>query len=290
MPVICRLLVICVVWCIGATMSLAQTGTLTVFNWAHYLSPQVIQTWQEQSGIVVEEAYFDDDVERDRIINRRSYNTLDVVVLDEIASHNFLANGKMLDLTQYDIPNRKYIPQLWQQQCGNGGIPYFWGTLGLAYRKDIYSTPPDSWRELVTPKPVSKKHIVFMSDYVDMFMPFIFLKNLSIGSADESHYKSIYHELEKLIPNILTFDYVLSYAENHPDTIADIHLAMAYSGDEKVLNQLDPRFEWGFVTPKEGTIIWVDCFAVPAKSRNIEQAVRFINYLSDPQVAANLPR
>jgi putrescine transport system substrate-binding protein len=39
--------------------------------------------------------------------------------------------------------------------------------------------------------------------------------------------------------------------------------------------------------PKEGTLLWVDSLAIPADSKNVDNALKFIDYLNDPQVAAN---
>ncbi|WP_171759329.1 PotD/PotF family extracellular solute-binding protein [Vibrio sp. RE86] len=276
--------VLCLAFSFG--QSFASETQLTVFNWAYYLSPAVTEKWHEKTGVVVEEAHFDDDVERDRIINGRSGKNLDIVVLDEIASHNFLKSGKVLDLSNFNILGREHISPIMQQQCGKAGIPYFWGTLGMVYRKDLYLTPPTSWNEIVKPKPENAQHVLMMSDYTDILLPSLFLKDFPVRSTDPSQLKSVYRELEQLIPDVLAFDYVLSYAEQNPNKIADIHVAMAYSGDEHTLNAMNAQFEWGFVTPKEGTIIWVDCLAVSANSDNIEQAVAFIDFVTQPDNAA----
>ncbi|RTZ18206.1 spermidine/putrescine ABC transporter substrate-binding protein [Vibrio aquaticus] len=279
-----------VLYILSVSHSYANNTTLTIFNWAHYLSDDVVHQWQNETGVPIEQAFYDDDVERDRIINRRSHRILDIAILDEISSHNFLENGKVLDLTKYDIPNRKYIPELWQDQCGDAGIPYFWGTLGLVYRKDLFPTPPNSWWEILSPKPEHRKHIIFMSDYTDMFMPSLFTMGVALSSTDANLLKAVYHQLEQLIPDVLAFDYVLSYAESNPHDLKNIHLAMAYSGDEEVLNSLDAEYEWGFVTPSEGTIVWVDCLAVFSQSQHIDDAIKFIDYLTRPEISAQNAR
>jgi spermidine/putrescine transport system substrate-binding protein len=44
----------------------------------------------------------------------------------------------------------------------------------------------------------------------------------------------------------------------------------------------------GFVNPKEGTVIWLDSLAIPAKAPNAALAMKFMNYILDPKVGAQL--
>ena len=42
-----------------------------------------------------------------------------------------------------------------------------------------------------------------------------------------------------------------------------------------------------YAIPKEGTIVWFDMLAIPADAKHPKNAHAFINYLMEPQVAAN---
>jgi putrescine transport system substrate-binding protein len=71
----------------------------------------------------------------------------------------------------------------------------------------------------------------------------------------------------------------------------DLCVALGWSGD--VLQSRDRAKEAGqgivikYVIPKEGTIVWFDTLAIPADAKHPKNAHAFINYLMDPQVAAN---
>lgn len=264
----------------------AQSDSIVLFNWEHYLSEEVISAYEQQSGTSVEQVFFDDDILRDRTINRAQEGQLDIVVLDEIGMRNFQKSGKIIDLSQLDLSFMANIPPLWRQQCTNAGIPYFWGTLGLVYRKDIYATPPSSWDAILNPDEKTKGHILMMSDYTDMLMPSLFKQQLSLDQATPEQLKQVYSDLLSLIPDVLDFGYVLSYVKEQRENHDDVYIAMAYAGDEYALNNINPDYEWGFVTPSEGTVIWVDCLAILSNSDNQQQALNFIEFLNQPQVAA----
>jgi putrescine transport system substrate-binding protein len=71
----------------------------------------------------------------------------------------------------------------------------------------------------------------------------------------------------------------------------DLCIAVGWSGD--ILQARDRAEEAGqgvkikYAVPKEGTILWFDMLAIPADAKHPKNAHAFINYLMDPQVAAN---
>ena len=71
----------------------------------------------------------------------------------------------------------------------------------------------------------------------------------------------------------------------------DLCVAVGWSGD--ILQARDRAAEAGqgvkveYSIPKEGTIVWFDMLAIPADAKHPKNAHAFINYLMEPQVAAN---
>lgn len=63
-------------------------------------------------------------------------------------------------------------------------------------------------------------------------------------------------------------------------------LAMAWSGDTVQLQQTHPEIE--FVIPDEGGVRWFDTMIIPAGSPNVAAAGRWMNYVYDPENAAQI--
>ena len=268
--------------------ALAEERVLTLFNWQFYLSEQTIERWEQETGARIEQIYFDNDTDRDRTLNKEQQSLIDIAVLDEVASRNFATQGKLSAL--YDLPekiNYQHIPERWKTQCGTHSVPYLWGTLGLVYRKDQFSTPPDSWANILYPESKHSGHIGMMADYTDMLMPSLFMNNINIDTTNRSELTVAFEELKQQVPHVLTYEYPITFLESNPNNGENLHLVMAYSGDEETMNELSAgRYEWEFVTPKEGTILWVDCLAVLDSSENKDLASHFINFLHEPAIAA----
>ena len=63
-------------------------------------------------------------------------------------------------------------------------------------------------------------------------------------------------------------------------------MSMAYNGDAQVLQSLNDQLK--FVLPKEGTAIWMDCFAVNHEAAKKPIVWEFLNYIHQPKVAAKI--
>jgi putrescine transport system substrate-binding protein len=61
----------------------------------------------------------------------------------------------------------------------------------------------------------------------------------------------------------------------------DVFIAQARADEAKNNVSIDYRI------PKEGSLLWVDSLAIPKDAKNVDNALKFIDYLNDPQVAAN---
>jgi len=61
----------------------------------------------------------------------------------------------------------------------------------------------------------------------------------------------------------------------------DVFIAAARAEEAGATMTIDYRI------PKEGTLLWVDSFAIPKDAKNVDNAYKFIDYLNRPQVAAN---
>jgi spermidine/putrescine transport system substrate-binding protein len=66
----------------------------------------------------------------------------------------------------------------------------------------------------------------------------------------------------------------------------DIAMSMLYNGDAMMVQEHEENIR--FVIPKEGGALWVDYMVVMESSRNKELAWTFVNFLNEPENAAQL--
>ncbi|WP_161629880.1 polyamine ABC transporter substrate-binding protein [Desulfogranum japonicum] len=265
--------------------SLSNAQELTLYTWENYIAEQVVKDFQKHSGIAVKLEYFDSDQVRDETIASISTNRFDLVIFDSISAQIFGKNNKILGISKSEIPNMKNIDKRWQESCGNFGLPYFYGTVGIVYDATKFKKTPTSWKQLLSPETEHQGHVVMVEDMTDSLIPPLLSLGYNVNTEKESELKEAYTLLQKQVPWVLNYKYALTNLQ-HPGNGKRMHMALGYSGDQYSLNDASGSENWQYIIPEEGTVIWVDCLSIPANSTHKKEALQFLNYLADPEVVA----
>ncbi|MGV2988474.1 PotD/PotF family extracellular solute-binding protein [Vibrio sp. E150_011] len=262
-------------------------NTLHLYNWEAFLSAKVIGDFYEETGIHLKETFFADEGIRDEVMLSDRRNSFDLVVVESVRLQLLAQQGAIssLSLLRQDI--ERHYDDKWLNACGDYGIPYAWGTSGILYRKSAFDKPVTSWNDLLQPTMALNDRIAMYYHPIDLVASAL----LSIGSdpfdTDRDELLKAYSILESQRPFINTQNYILNYIST-PSKLSEIDIAYGFSGDAYVLNTEAKGQEdkWEYVTPKEGTTIWLECLAVPAGVKMTNQIETLIKYLSQPKVAA----
>jgi len=261
--------------------------SLRILNWEDYLHPKVIEAWEHETNVQIEEVYFDSDEVRDEILNDASSGNIDIAVVDEAVSELFGEKGKIAKLDEANISNLRHIDPFWKKACGQYTVPYMWGTLGIGYRSDKVKQPPISWQALLEPDQAMQGHIGMLDDYRDMLAPALFVLGHSLNTDNENELKAAFEYLKQQAPAVLTYEYAITLANSQHEDFGQLHMALLYGGDQHVINEITGKPGlWKYAVPHEGTILWVDCMAAIQDSPRKEIAVQFIDFLNRPDIAA----
>jgi putrescine transport system substrate-binding protein len=175
-------------------------------------------------------------------------------------------------------------------------IPYMWGTDGIGYNVDkiksiMPDAPVDSWALVFDPKYAAKFKgcgISILDAATDIRSIVLTYLGKDSNSQDANDLKAVEAVLMKIRPYVRKIN-SSQYIEDLAN--GDLCIAIGYSGD--VLQSRDRAVEAGkgvkvaYSIPKEGTIIWFDMMAIPADAKHAKNAHLFMDYLMEPQVAAN---
>ena len=260
--------------------------TLSLLNWEEYLSEAVIERWETETGVKIQQVYFDSGDKRDEVLAKPDHQ-IDISLTELISSNRFGERGLLEPIDLAALPNLKHISQRWRDSCGAHAIPYLWGTLGIAYRTDRMPVAPQSWADLLQPTRSDEPHIIMMEDHEDILAGPLLYRQHSINTSSNDELKTAFDLLTAQSSAVLTYEYAITSLRSQR-YLDKADMALAYSGDQQVLNEVEgvEGEPWRYVVPKEGTLLWVDCLAVPAKGSKKELAYRFLNFISDPQIAA----
>ena len=260
--------------------------TLTLLNWEEYLSEAAIERWEAETGVKIQQVYFDSGDKRDEVLARPDHQ-IDISLTERISADRFGQRGLIEPIDQNALPNLQHTATRWRDSCGAYAIPYLWGTLGIAYRADRMAIAPQSWADLLQPARSNEPHIIMMEDHEDILAGPLLYQRHSINTASNDELKSAFEILRTQSSAVLTYEYAITSLRS-PQYRDKADMTLAYSGDQQVLNELGgvEGEPWRYVVPKEGTLLWIDCLSITVNSDQKELAYRFLNFISDPEVAA----
>lgn len=281
---------------LGLTPWLAQAAdSITVYNWNDYIAPQVLEDFTRDTGIAVDYHTFTTAEELDKALN--SGEAIDVAV----PSHNqlpaLISAGRIRPLDFSQLPNSRHLDkQLLSKLAAvdpqnRHAVPYLWGAVGLAINtpkaEAAYGGPlPDSWSLLFDPQQSARLASCGISvlDAADEGLSLLLnYQGRSLARSAPSRIQRAGKILDALRPNLRYVD-----SERYIDDLAkgNLCLSMAWVGDALAAAQAGQPVR--FVVPQEGSVLFIDNLVIPATSSQPTLAHRFINYLMQPKVIAQV--
>ena len=275
---------------VSATQSVADTGVpeLNFLTWSEYIDPAVVAEFEQQFHAKINFTYFEDDDERDAILVKSSGGGFDLAVVNGVQVNAYQRHGWLAHLDNKDIPNLKYIDEKWIkaiERAPGYGVPYFWGTLGIAYRKDLIKEPITRWSQLFHPTEAMREKIIMLGVSRDVVGMALKSLSYSANTMDPKAVDAVNTLLKAQKPYVKSYSY-MTLDEKSPLVTGEAVIAMAFSGDALTLKEHNDNIE--YVLPEEGGNLWVDYLTVFNTSQRKNLAAQFINFINEPANAARI--
>lgn len=257
--------------------------TVNVYNWGEYIDKDVLKQFEEETGIHV---VYDTFVTNEDLYVKMKQDTsaFDVVVPSDYMIDRFIQEDLIQPLDVAKIPNREKINTEFFQDMsfdseGKYSVPYLWGTLGIVYDKTKVEGTPDSWNVLWDAK--YEKEIIMMDSMRDSIGLSLARLGHSMNSRDEGELEAARQALLDQKP--LVYAYRLDETKDMM-VAGEAAMAVMYSGDAYVA--LEENENLSYFVPKEGSNLWIDAMVIPKGAKNVENAHKFIDFMTRPDIAA----
>ena len=258
---------------------------LYIFLPGEYISDDVINSFEEETGIKIYVTTFDS--------NESMYTKLlggtvyDIIIPSDYMIERLISEGMIQKLDKSKLHNMDLI---YDQVLGmdfdpnnDYSVPYFWGNVGICYDTtlvDAADVESEGWNVLRNTK---YKGMIYMYDSIrDSFMMAEKALGYSMNTDSEEEINKAY---EWLIDIAVNMDpaYVTDEAI---DGLANGEKAMGmmYSGDGAYI--MAENSDMAFWAPTEGTNYFVDAMVIHKDAKNVENAYKFINYITGDYDAA----
>ncbi len=283
-----RQLMVLVLTCYSISFhSVASAKTeLVVLNWADYLEDSLILDFEKICDCSVRQIYFETDDHRDALLLANEGAEYDVIITNGLKIDAYSRRGWLAKKPANGLSHEFHIkPELRDAFKGakEYAVPYFWGTMGIGYRKDLIKEPITSWNQLLSPSEEMKGKIRLIDSARDLIGAALKAHNYSLNSTVASEIEQAKSLLMKVKPYVDDFTYI-SQSEDSPLVTGEIVAAITFSGDTLMIQEHNENIE--YVLPEEGGLIWMDHLTVSSRSDKKALAWSFIDFLNEPVNAA----
>ena len=256
-----------------------------IYIWEEFLSEEVVQRFEQQTGHSVKQVYFENEILRDEVITNDRAEAFDLVMVDGLGLNLFGSKGLMYDLSQKPFTNKKFIDNSAIEACGPYGIPYAWGTMGIAYRTSKIGHPIVSWKQVFSASSSMTDKIMIPYDDIDTIAAALLAKEHDPFTSDVTALTEAFELLKEVAPKVKDFRNAVAYTiENKQES--DLELAVVYSGEVNTIIEETQQKDWVYIVPEEGTVLWYECFSTLAAKPPSAATIEFLNFINDPVISA----
>lgn len=259
--------------------------TLRVFNWSTYIAEKTVPVFEEKCKVQVEYFEFGSEEEMINIVRSESAQ-YDIVVPLSSGISQMIEEGLLQPLDHSKIPNLKnLIPKfttLPYDPNNEYSVPYQWGTLGIAYDKNVVEEPITTFEDFLN----YEGRVAWIDEPRVMLGMALTILGYDANTQNEDEINEAAHWL----------------LDTNRSDVFDI--AADIGQDLLVRGEVDAVIEWNgdifqiiadcecddfvYVVPEDAPHLWNDGMVIPFNAPNPDLAHAFIDYILDPHVGADL--
>lgn len=282
----------------------ARESIVRIYNWSDYIGEETIDRFQRETGIkVIYDVFDSNEVLEAKLLSGASGYDIVVPTSDFMGRQIIAGVFQPLDkakLTNYDNLDPELMAFIESFDPGNAyGIPYLWGTTGFGYNLAMVEAalgsdaPLDSFDLIFQPEYLSRLAdcgVAFLDAPQEVFEAVLNYLGLDPNSTTLDDYRVEARRILDPIRPYITYFHSSQYINDLAN--GDICIAFGWSGDilqaAARAREASNGHQIAYSIPREGALMWFDMLAIPADSRNTDHAHRFIDFLLQPEVIAEI--
>ncbi|APW45917.1 extracellular solute-binding protein [Rhodoferax antarcticus] len=265
---------------------LACADTLRVLSWPGYADADLVRAFEARTSSQVNITYIDSDDALWERVQRNNGQDFDVFAVNTAELQRYVRALLVAPIDIAQIPNTaRQLPRFRQLERISGlvhqgqlfGVPYTYAEMGLIYDRQKVKTPPTSIAALWDPQYRGK--VLLYNGSTHNFS----LTAQSMGISNpfqlaSKQWPAVVNQLIGLRRNALGF-----YTQ--PDESVALFrqkgatLMLANYGSQQLQLLRAAGADVGYAIPKEGTLAWLDTWAITRQAKNTALAHAWINYL-----------
>lgn len=260
-------------------------GELNIYTWAEYVPQDIIDRFEEETGIRVNYTNFEANEEMLAKLETSGGGEYDIIIASDYIIKIAADEGLVKEIDKEKVPNYSNIDPIFQNFFYDPDnkltVPYGPGIPLIVYDPSVVTTEITGYASLWDP---SLKDSVALMDSERVVMGMT-LKTMgeSFNTEDLDVIQAAGDKLLELAPNVR----VLSQNQTQ-DFLLSGEVSAAFLFTSQVVLALSQNPDLQVVYPEEGLGFGVDAAFIPAQAPNSDNAHAFLNFILDGEIGAEV--
>ncbi len=260
-------------------------GELKIYHWFEYIPQELVDKFQTETGITVTIDTYDSNESMLAALKAGKLGQYDVAVPGDYMVEIMGTEGLLDTYAPEELANFTNIDPKWLDVPFDAGrkssIPYQWGSTGFSVNRDVYTGDIGSLAILFDPPAELQGKINVLDSQGEVLA----LGSIYLGIPQCSSDRAQLQALNDMLLNAKQH-----WASFGSDTAKDVLVSgdaaagMIYNGFSAKARAEGANVEYAF--PKEGYVVWMDSVVLLKDAPNRDNALKFMNFLLDPENAA----
>lgn len=263
----------------------SESDELNLFIWSEYVTDEAIDGFEEEYGIKVNVQTFDSMEEGYAKMQSGAGKQYDLIQCNNTFAQGLIDQNLVQKIDFSNIPNYKNIEDSAKESTYDPDneytVPYMGGYSMVIYNKDTCPIEINSFKDLADP--ALKDQIVSVTASRTVIGMALASLGYDVNTTNEDEIKEATDFLKSMKSNIKVFD------GDSPSTEllnGECSVGIVYGGEAaKVMDEAADSFE---VANIEATILGKNDWFIPAGCAHKDAAEKFINYICDGKVMAQI--
>lgn len=260
-------------------------GELKVYHWFEYIPQELVDKFTAETGIAVTIDTYDSNEAMLASLKAGKLGQYDVAVPGDYMVQIMAGEGLLDSFAREELPNFGNIDPKWIDVPFDPGrqssIPYQWGTTAFSVNRDVYQGDIGSLSIIFDPPEELKGRINVLDSQGEVLALASIYMGLPQCSTDKTQLKALSDMLVAAKANWASFG-----SDTAKDVLVsgDAAAGMIYNGFSAKARAEGANVEYAY--PKEGMVVWMDNMVLLKDAPNRENALKFMNFLLEPENAA----
>ena len=260
-------------------------GDLKVYHWFEYIPQELVNKFQAETGINVTIDTYESNEAMLASLKAGRLGEYDVAVPGDYMVKIMGDQGLLDSFTPEEMPNFGNIQEEWLNVPFDDGrkhsIPYQWGSTAFSVNRDVYKGDINTLAIIFNPPEELKGRINVLDSQGEVLALASMYMGIPQCTQDRDQLRALMDMLLKAKANWASFG-----SDIAKDVLVsgDAAAGMIYNGFSAKARAEGANVEYAY--PKEGAVVWMDNVVLLKDAPNRENALKFMNFLLDPENAA----